>query len=119
MNITPYPADVASLNDAAECAATLTKPAHGLKAAQYNHHAEPFIRESHAQATGAFPVGLIDKIVREQNGVWRYRVLCPFCGEHHMHGGGIAPVPHFGHRVADCDNGRGYSPVAVALEAAA
>jgi hypothetical protein len=43
-------------------------------------------------------------------GVWIIKVICPYCGGKHTHGGGDGPVPHVGHRIAHCRDGttRGY-----------
>lgn len=119
MNFIANPATVASFDsDAAECAAALIRPAFGFRSAQYDPHAEVFQRLSLAQVTGAVPIGIIEKIVRERNGVWRWKSRCPFCEGTHMHGGGAGPVPSFGARDADCGGG-GYAPVAVPAEVAA
>ena len=105
-------------DDAAECAAALIRPPVGYRSGTYNHHADPFVRLSGAEITGAMPVGVIEAVYREQNGTWRFKSRCPFCGSTHMHGGGAGPVPGFGARAADCEGG-GYALVAVAAEVAA
>lgn len=110
---------MASLDDvAAACAAALIRPPVGYRSGTYNHRAAPFVRLSEAEITGAMPVGVIEVVYREQNGTWRFKSRCPYCGDTHMHGGGTGPVPFFGHRAADCEGG-GYALVAVAAEVAA
>ena len=46
--------------------------------------------------------------VRGKSGVWTIRVICPFCGKHHSHGGGDGDTPYAGHRASDCASTGGY-----------
>ncbi len=51
----------------------------------------------------------VETYVEEHNGVWSLTVVCPYCGQLHHHGGGIASEPPvLGHRVTHCqDQGSG------------
>ena len=43
-------------------------------------------------------------------GVWCLRVICPFCGKKHWHGGGDDDKPFYGYRVSEClIEGRDYN----------
>lgn len=38
--------------------------------------------------------------------IWRVRVLCPYCGKVHKHGGGYrTDRPNLGHRGSECGRG--------------
>lgn len=113
------PAGDTADDTAAACSAAMTRPADYFRAARYDPHADIFQRLSRAQVSGAVPTGSIEAIYRERTGTWRYKSLCPYCGDTHMHGGGSGPIPTFGARDTDCAQGRGYAPVAVAAEVSA
>ncbi len=114
MDYKANPATVASFDDdAAECAAAITKPAQGFRSAAYNHRAAVFERLSTEQAAGARAVGIIESISRSEDGTWLYAARCPFCMGRHRHGGGNADQPGFGTRVADCQEGGEYALLAV------
>ena len=40
-----------------------------------------------------------------RDNIWSFKVVCPFCGATHRHGGGDRDAPFFGHRIADCGLG--------------
>ena len=113
MNCRTNLATVASFDsNAAECAAAMTRPSLGFRAARYNPHAEVFQRLSREQADGAVPTGTIEAIFRERTGTWRYKARCPYCNGTHMHGGAAGQLPGFGERLGDCGIGE-YALLAV------
>ena len=53
------------------------------------------------------------KAVRDRpSGVWKFTVICPFCGKKHFHGGGSGETPaRYGSRVPNCDSPTQYEIV--------
>lgn len=47
---------------------------------------------------------IVGAVARTHEGQWRTQVLCPRCGQPHMHGAGSSPAPRFGQRHPPCGN---------------
>jgi len=52
----------------------------------------------------------VEADVNYRPGVWTLKIVCPYCGATHTHGGGTGNKPEGGHRASHCVNvrGRGY-----------
>lgn len=81
-----------------------TRTIPGTGATIFDLKAPLFARLARAQADGTGPTAEVVRLTFGDHG-FRIKARCPFCDAYHYHGGGVIPLPRFGHRVADCGRG--------------